>query len=161
LTTIRKSVQNARSDDLKEMHEPRANIVGATVLGTSPDFSEVKTVLFLTLHDATPFSITPLVTANRYRDVVAPTEKWFRLCFNAVSYCGESGIDGRASLAHGLGSQSPPADIAAHLAAMRRAAARPGLSRERLNEGGNRTPQLVILESEKSLDHPATVQRER
>jgi hypothetical protein len=141
------------------MLEPRANVIGATVLGTAPNFSEVETVLLLMLHGATPFLTAPLSIANRYRDVVAPSEKWCQLCFKAVSWCGESGIGPRPAPASPI-SRWPPGTTAAHVTAMRGRRCRPDLPRERLHEIGNRPAQLVISEIEKSLDHSTTMQCE-
>jgi hypothetical protein len=73
----------------EEMAKPSANVSSATVLGATPDFSEVEGVairLMLLAHGVIPLFRGTISIESQCRDVFLQSGKWLRFCFKNVSW---------------------------------------------------------------------------
>jgi hypothetical protein len=73
----------------EEKAKPSANVSSATVLGATPDFSEVEGVairLMLLAHGVIPLFHGTINIESQCRDVFLQSGKWLRFCFKTVSW---------------------------------------------------------------------------
>jgi hypothetical protein len=73
----------------EEKAKPSANVSSATVLGATPDFSEVEGVairLMLLAHGVIALFHGGINIESQCRDVFLQSGKWLRFCFKIVSW---------------------------------------------------------------------------